>query len=189
MTVGRIPVIEGGIQPTIFDAKADLLTATANDTPARLAVGTNYYVLSAQSAESTGLKWYGARTSYTPTWTADGGSPSIGNGYFDATWIRFGNLCHVRFFMNIGSTTNKGTGGWYFSLPFNSSAGSTTGMSGSHYSEDYGVAGYRGIVGLISDGSRFAWLSGAANTSIGATTPFTFGTNDFISGEFIYEVA
>jgi hypothetical protein len=39
MTVGRIPVIEGGIQPTIFDAKADLLTATANDTPARLAVG------------------------------------------------------------------------------------------------------------------------------------------------------
>jgi hypothetical protein len=57
MTVGRIPVIEGGIQPTIFDAKADLLTATANDTPARLAVGTNGQVLTADSAEATGLKW------------------------------------------------------------------------------------------------------------------------------------
>jgi len=57
MTVGRIPVIEGGIQPTIFDAKADLLTATANDTPARLAVGTNGYVLSPNSGEATGLKW------------------------------------------------------------------------------------------------------------------------------------
>jgi hypothetical protein len=60
MTVGRIPVIEGGIQPTIFDAKADLLTATANDTPARLAVGANGTVLTADSAEATGLKWAAA---------------------------------------------------------------------------------------------------------------------------------
>jgi trimeric autotransporter adhesin len=57
MTTGRIPSIEGGIQPTIFDAKADILTATAADTPARLAVGANDTVLTADSAEATGLKW------------------------------------------------------------------------------------------------------------------------------------
>jgi hypothetical protein len=57
MTVGRIPSVEGGIQPTIFDAKADLLTATAADTPARLAVGTNDQVLTADSTTATGLKW------------------------------------------------------------------------------------------------------------------------------------
>jgi hypothetical protein len=57
MTIGRIPSIEGGIQPTIFDAKADILTATAADTPARLGVGANDTVLTADSSTSTGLKW------------------------------------------------------------------------------------------------------------------------------------
>ena len=57
MTTGRIPSIEGGIQPTIFDAKADLLTATAADTPARLAVGADGTVLTAASGEATGLQW------------------------------------------------------------------------------------------------------------------------------------
>jgi len=57
MSSGRIPAVEGGIQPTIFDAKADILTATAADTPARLAVGANDTVLTADSSTATGLKW------------------------------------------------------------------------------------------------------------------------------------
>jgi hypothetical protein len=57
MTIGRLPSVEGGIQPTIVDAKGDLITATAADTPARLAVGTNGYYLSADSTASTGLAW------------------------------------------------------------------------------------------------------------------------------------
>jgi len=57
MSSGRIPSVEGGIQPTIFDAKADILTATAADTPARLAVGANNTVLTADSSTATGLKW------------------------------------------------------------------------------------------------------------------------------------
>jgi hypothetical protein len=45
------------IQNAIVDAKGDLISATAADTPARLAVGTNGQVLTADSAEATGLKW------------------------------------------------------------------------------------------------------------------------------------
>jgi hypothetical protein len=45
------------IQNAIVDAKGDLIAATANDTPARLAVGTNGQVLTADSTAATGIKW------------------------------------------------------------------------------------------------------------------------------------
>lgn len=48
-----------GISPTIVDAKGDLIAATANDTPARLAVGADGSTLVANSAASTGLMWAG----------------------------------------------------------------------------------------------------------------------------------
>jgi hypothetical protein len=46
-----------GIPATIFDAKGDLIAASAADTAARLAVGANGTVLMADSGETTGLKW------------------------------------------------------------------------------------------------------------------------------------
>jgi hypothetical protein len=48
------------IQNAIVDAKGDLISATAADTPARLAVGTNGQVLTADSSTATGLKWAAA---------------------------------------------------------------------------------------------------------------------------------
>lgn len=47
----------GGASWSVVDAKGDLIAGTADDTVARLAVGANGYVLTADSAQSTGMKW------------------------------------------------------------------------------------------------------------------------------------
>lgn len=60
------------IQNTIVDAKGDLISATAADTPARLAVGANDTVLTADSSTATGLKWAAAAGGLTFTLAASG---------------------------------------------------------------------------------------------------------------------
>lgn len=54
------------IAPTIVDAKGDLIVASGADTVARLAVGSNNQVLTADSAATNGVKWASvASDSYT----------------------------------------------------------------------------------------------------------------------------
>jgi hypothetical protein len=49
--------LDGKVPATIVDAKGDIIAATAADTVARLAVGANDTVLTADSTAATGLKW------------------------------------------------------------------------------------------------------------------------------------
>ena len=60
MSTGRLGAGDSAIQSTIVDAKGDLIVATAADTPARLAVGANDTILTADSSTATGLKWAAA---------------------------------------------------------------------------------------------------------------------------------
>ena len=57
MSASIYPAPLSGIQETITDAKGDIIAATAADTVARLAVGTNGHLLTAASGEATGLKY------------------------------------------------------------------------------------------------------------------------------------
>lgn len=59
-TVDRLVTLEAGsagISATIVDAKGDIIAATAADAVARKAVGADGTVLTADSAQSTGLSW------------------------------------------------------------------------------------------------------------------------------------
>lgn len=48
------------IPKTLLDARGDLVVASANDTPARLAVGADTHVLTADSVQPLGVKWAAA---------------------------------------------------------------------------------------------------------------------------------
>lgn len=50
----------GAIAKTLVDAKGDLIVASGADTVARLAVGANDYVLTADSTATNGIKWAAA---------------------------------------------------------------------------------------------------------------------------------
>jgi hypothetical protein len=69
------------IQNAIVDAKGDLIAATAADTPARLAVGTNGQLLSADSTAATGLAWVAAPTSGGMTEIASGSIANSATGF------------------------------------------------------------------------------------------------------------
>jgi hypothetical protein len=84
------------IQNSIVDAKGDLISATANDTPARLAVGNNGETLVADSSTSTGLRYNPQNALVNPVINGGfdiaqrGTSVSIGasaNGYTLDRWF------------------------------------------------------------------------------------------------------
>jgi hypothetical protein len=84
----------GLVQNTLVDAKGDLLAASADNTITRLAVGTNTYVLTADSSEGTGMKWaaptVGTVTSVTgtaPIVSSGGTTPAISVTTNDAQLI------------------------------------------------------------------------------------------------------
>ena len=64
------------LAPTLFDAKGDILVATAADTAGKLTVGTNGQYLQADSTTATGLKWSTVSGYSAPTI----GSTSIASG-------------------------------------------------------------------------------------------------------------
>ena len=52
--------VANALTVTTIDAKGDLLVGTASDTIGRLAVGTNGYILTADSSQAQGIKWAAA---------------------------------------------------------------------------------------------------------------------------------
>ncbi len=63
------------LPPTLFDAKGDLLAASAADTPDRLAVGADGYGLVPEASETTGLRWEKSRGTVVCT---SGTRPTLG---------------------------------------------------------------------------------------------------------------
>jgi hypothetical protein len=168
MTIGRIPSVEGGIQPTIVDAKGDLIAGVAADSVNRLAVGSNGQYLSADSAETTGLKWVtpaGAITNFTLLNT--GGTALTG-----ATTITVSGITAINsllIFVDGASSVNASS---YIALRLNTD-------SGTNYNNIYNGQ----ESGAISQGATknaTDYILGRMSTSAGSTVSSfinIFGTN------------
>ena len=67
------------VDESLFDAKGDLLVASADNTPAKLSVGTNGYLLTANSSATNGVEWAAAPVSL-PSQTGNSGYYLTTNG-------------------------------------------------------------------------------------------------------------
>lgn len=104
---------------TILDAKGDLISATAADTPARLAVGTNGQILTADSTTSTGLKW-ATLSSWSPDYQLvnAGGTALTGANSITVSGISGKNGLLI--YVDQGSSASASS---QFTMQFNSDTG------------------------------------------------------------------
>ena len=186
----------GGIAATIFDAAGDLLSASAADTPARLAKGSDDEVLSVNSGSLDYRKIVNAMvdssaaidqsklafanpTSFTPDWS----NLTEGNGTNSGKYVQFGKIL-------IGYA--------------NFTMGSTSSVTGNIAINPPTGTGSQGLIfGQLNDfGTRLYLAGGAGSTSItllhtesggagivNATNPMTWTTSDSIAIGFIWEIS
>jgi len=145
-----------GIPATILDAKGDLIAATAADTAARLAVGTNGQVLTADSAEATGLKWT----------TPSSGTPAfVGVSAFDS--LEAGqNISNATYTALTYNSENYDTDGFHSTSTNTSRLTIPTGKGGKYLittfvNWDNSAGGYR--IAVI-------YLNGTYNKAVGIET-------------------
>jgi len=142
------------IQNTIVDAKGDLITATAADTPARLAVGTNGQTLVADSSTSTGLKWATPAAS-TPTFVGasayKSANQTLSNATFTALTYNTELFDTDAFHDNSTNTTRMtipaGKAGKYLVTGLTSYAGNATGVRQAAIYKNGSVFVYNGVPG------------------------------------------
>ena len=134
-----------------------------------------------------------AWTAYTPTWTSDSGTPSIGNGSITGRYKQIGKTVFFNLKLTYGSTTTGGSGAWMFGLPVTA------------YNPNYQFP-----VSILNDG--LAWYGAIANGNykgstsyftvihqndtattvwggVSSTAPFTFGASGTLTVSGSYEAA
>lgn len=132
---------------TAIDAKGDLVAGTAADTFARLAVGANGTVLTADSAEATGLKWASAAAAGT-SWTLlnTGGTALTGASTITVSGIS--NKDKIMVIIPLASSVNNNVS---FGIRLNTSSAT-----------NYYYFGTRMYGTTVYNGSNFAGLRGNA---------------------------
>ena len=180
-------------------AKGDLFPASDGSTLTRLAVGTNGQVLTADSTQTTGMKWAAAGS---PSYTFTDWTPTLTQGATTITktidWARYaqvGNIVFVEVNMQCSSAGSAGSR-VFISYPsgltpkYTSSNGLYPNYGVGHVYDQSANAMYRGIVREDSGKFVIQPTSSTTNNDLGATD-FTaaIASGDRVGFSIWYEVA
>jgi hypothetical protein len=164
------------ISNTVVDAKGDIIAATADNTVAKLTVGSNGQVLTAASGQGTGLQW--ATMTHTAITVADTTDTTCFVGLFESAT---GDLAPKT---DAGVTYNAGTGmltATGFTGPLTGNVtGNTSGTSGSttgNAATATALATGRTIGGVSFDGTANIAVTLAATSTALATARDIGGTS------------
>lgn len=178
------------VMSTVVDAKGDLLVGTADDSISRLAVGANDRVLMAASGETTGLKWGGTYTSYTPTLT----NVTLGNGVLNGAYVRIGDVVIGGVHLVFGTTTSV-SGLMGISLPFTVAGGANSRTLPRCAFGDPGVNTHWGVGVIVENATKIDFYAENVTTTYSyvaatsATVPHTWGNTDELYCGFWYRAA
>jgi hypothetical protein len=173
---------------TAIDAKGDLIAGTGADAFSRLAAGANDLLLTAASGETTGLKYSGGWTTWTPSWT----NLTVGNGTVVARYQQIGKTVNYYLQFAMGSTSAV-TGRIIWTLPVTPNQSFAGGL-GTAVIVDSGVGGFPGFLGGWSATQSYLSVTNTSGTygtetNTSATVPMTWAANDFFFLNATYEVA
>jgi hypothetical protein len=175
---------DAATQKATLTTKGDIYAATGTSTPARLAVGANATVLTADSTTATGLKWAapaGAGTS----WTEIGSVSPTGT-----TTASFTSLSgYNKYFIQFESLSPSSTSGSIFYITLNSDASNYYNFNplfnhGSSYgstANNNGTAYFSlGSIGDLASATMrgFMQIDGANTTGVKTVTWTTAGTSN-----------
>jgi hypothetical protein len=167
-------IVKAGSTVNITRLSVGPTGATGQTGPAGTATNTGATGPSASDA----LAW----TTYSPSWTAGGTNPVIGNGTITGRYKAIGKTVFVSVNKSMGSTTTYGTGAWRISLPVDAYASYSASLPTLFYDTASGGVFYQGTSSTEFNGNTSyviaLWDKGTTyGAAVDSTTPFTWGSS------------
>ena len=100
----------GSVSKSIIDAKGDLVVGSANDSVDNLTVGSNDYILTADSAQTLGIKWAAPAVTLSNSITLTNKTVALGSNTVSGTIAQFNTAVTDADFATLAGTetiTNK----------------------------------------------------------------------------------